>query len=157
MKVREIMTTRVITTTPETTLGELVGVLMEHNYHTLPVVDERQRVVGTVKYEDIMKIFVPHPPSLQRLLKSTHFYNIEEEDILASEISADLGEKVTVEDIMDTDVITVDENDSVSRARVLMKQHNVERMPVVSGDRLTGFITLFDIIVAVFREKGVIG
>jgi CBS domain-containing protein len=156
MRVKDVMSREPVSVLEEETLSGLVAKFIEHNYHTFPVIDEVGVVVGTVDYEDIMKIFVPHSPSLEKLLKSTHFYNVEEEDILEADLPPELGEKVTVADIMDRDVVTVDEDMTLAEARRVMKQHNTERIPVTSGDRLAGFITLFDIIVFVLRRKEVI-
>lgn len=156
MQVKDVMTAEVVYSRPEETLAELVEKFIKFNYHTFPVVDGEMRVIGRVDYEDIMKVFTAHNPALEKLLKSTHFYSFEEEDILERDLPADLGEKVTVSDLMDHRVITVDEDASLSDARTLMKQFHVERMPVVREGLLTGFITLFDLIVAVFRDRAII-
>lgn len=157
MLVKEIMTKEVVYVTPEETLAGLTEKFIKHNYHTFPVVDVEGRVIGSVDYEDIMKVFTPHNPALEKLLKSTHFYSFEEEDILDSDLPPDLGTTVRVSDIMDTDMATIGEDSTVAKARVRMKQLNVERMAVVdSTGKLAGFITLFDIIVAVFRNKAII-
>jgi CBS domain-containing protein len=37
-----------------------------------------------------------------------------------------------------------------------MKLHNVQRVPVTRNKELVGFITLFDIIIALFKERNII-
>jgi len=37
-----------------------------------------------------------------------------------------------------------------------MKLHNVQRVPVTKDGILVGFITLFDIIIALFKERDII-
>jgi len=42
-------------------------------------------------------------------------------------------------------------------ARSLMKLHKVRRLPVVDEeDHLIGIVSLFDIILAVFKKKGIV-
>lgn len=156
MLVKDVMSREVITVTPEETLIDLVNKLLKYNFHTLPVIDNKRSVCGVVNFKDIMKIFSSHDPALEKLLKSSHLYNVEEEDILEAEISENLGAKITVADIMNTNVVTVDEDETIADARNCMKLHNTERMPVTKGRQLAGFVTLFDIIIALFRKRKMI-
>ena len=156
MLVKDVMSREVVTVTPEETLIDLITKLLKYNFHTLPVIDKEGNVCGVVNYKDIMKIFSSHNPALEKLLKSFHLYNVEEEDILDAEIPKNLGTNMTVADIMNTNVVTVNEDDTIADARNYMKLHNIERMPVTRGRQLTGFITLFDIIIVLFRKRKII-
>ena len=156
MFVKEVMTTQVITVSPKNTLSELIALLQESNCHLLPVIDDDNKVMGVINYKDIMKLFVPHNPALERLLKSSHHYRFEEEDILHTELPAETGKNVRVGDLMNKNVVSVDENMTIAEVRHSMKMHNLVRMPVTSDEKLVGFVTLFDIIVALFRGKGLI-
>lgn len=156
MLIKEVMSRKVVTTTPKESLVKLVKKFIRHNFHTFPVVESEGQVVGTVDYEDIMKVFVPHNPALEKLLKSTHLYSIGETDILEAELPEDIGTSVTVADIMETDIVTIGSEEDLSELRSKMKQYNVERVPVIDEGRLVGIITLFDVIVAVFKGKGLL-
>jgi len=152
------MTKAVITVKRSTTLAELIEVFRRFNYHTLPVVEEEDHLVGIVTFEDIWKVFQPHGADVTRMLKTIPFLGEvrEEEDILLADISAEMGRLVVVDDLMNTQFATADEDMDISRVRSLMKVHNVNRLPVVKAGRLAGIISLFDIILAIFREKGVV-
>jgi CBS domain-containing protein len=63
---------------------------------------------------------------------------------------------VVVDDIMNRHYVTVEPEMHINKARSVMKLHNAPRLPVVEEGKLVGMISLFDIILAVFREKGVI-
>lgn len=156
MIVKDVMAVDVVTISPENSLAELIEKLQKHNYHVLPVVDDNHHVVGVVNFQDIMKIFIPHHPSLGKLLKSTHFYRIEEEDILETDLTEELIIGVTVADLMNPNVVSIEEHMTIADARHSMKIHDVIRMPVTRDKKLVGFITLFDLIVALFRERGII-
>lgn len=156
MFVKDVMSVDVITIGENENLIQLIAKFREHNFHTLPVVDENKEILGVISSEDIMKVFLPHNPVLDKLLKTTHLCNLEEDDILEMDLPEDLGTTVTVSDIMNTDIISIEGDKTIADARGLMNLHNIERMPVTKDDVLVGFITLFDIIIALFKERNII-
>ncbi len=159
MRVKDCMTKAVVTVKRSTTLAELIEVFRKFNYHTLPVVEEEgDRLVGVVTFEDIWKVFQPYGADVTRMLKTIPFLGEvrEEEDILMADISADMGKLVVVDDLMNIQFATVDENVDIIKARSLMRVHKVNRLPVVKKGRLVGILSLFDIILAIFREKGLV-
>ena len=92
------------------------------------------------------------------LLKTVPFLSAEEreEDLLLADISAEMGVLVVVDDFMDTSLVTIEEEAHINKARNLMKLHGLIRLPVVKNGKLMGIISLFDIILAIFRERGVV-
>jgi CBS domain-containing protein len=52
--VADAMTSNPVTVRPETGIEELAGLMVDKNFHTLPVVDEGQ-LVGVVGKEDILR------------------------------------------------------------------------------------------------------
>ncbi len=156
MLVKDVMSRDVITVTREETLADLVAKFRKHNYHTLTVIDNEKKVLGIVNSEDIMKVFLPHNPVLEKLLKSTHLYNTEEEDILKMDLPEELGTTVKVSDIMNVNMVTIEDKETIAEARKQMKLHNVQRVPVTKDNVLVGFITLFDIIIMLFKERNII-
>lgn len=160
MKVRECMSKEVITVSRSTTLSQLIQAFQKYNFHTLPVIENDRRLVGIVNFEDILKVFQPYSVELSMMLKSVPFLDMDmqskEEDFLAADISSEMGILVVVDDIMDTHFATVEPEMDINQARTQMKLHNLARLPVVEEAKLAGMISLFDIILAVFRERGVI-
>ena len=61
-----------------------------------------------------------------------------------------------VSDIMDVNVVTIEDSESIADARKQMKLHNIQRVPVTRNRELVGFITLFDIIIALFKKRNII-
>ncbi|MFQ5964888.1 MAG: HPP family protein [Candidatus Scalinduaceae bacterium] len=59
MIVKDVMSRDVITVTRDETLVKLIAKLRKHNFHTLPVIDEKKNVLGVVNSEDIMKVCLP--------------------------------------------------------------------------------------------------
>jgi CBS domain-containing protein len=156
MLVKDVMSKEVVTISESDNLAQLIAKFRTYNYHTLPVIDDEKKVSGIVNSEDIMKVCLPHNPVLEKLLESTHLYDTEEEDILEIDLSEDLGTTVKVSDIMNTHLVTIEEHMTIADARKSMKLHNIQRIPVTKEGILVGFITLFDIIIALFKERKII-
>lgn len=156
MLVKDVMSSSVITISENENLSQLIAKFRKYNYHTLPVIDENKELLGVVSSEDIMKIFLPHNPVLGKLLKSTHLYDTEEEDILEMDLPEELGATVKVSDIMEVNVVTIEDSETIADVRKQMKLHNVQRMPVTRDKELVGFITLFDLIIVLFKERKII-
>ncbi len=158
MKVKDCMTKEVIAVKRSTTLSQLIKTFQKYNFHTLPVIEEDRRLVGIVNFEDILKVFQPYSVELSMMLRTIPFLEMEskEEDFLAADISSEMGILVVVDDIMNTHFATIEPETDVNFARAQMKLHNAPRLPVAQEAKLVGMISLFDIILAVFRERGVI-
>jgi CBS domain-containing protein len=156
MFVKDVMNKEVITVSKNENLAQLIAKFRKYNYHTLPVIDDDKKVLGLVNSEDIMKVCLPHNPVLEKLLKSTHLYDTEEEDILEMDLPEDLGTTVKVSDIMNNNVVTIEDSKTIADVRKQMKLHNIQRVPVTRNKELVGFITLFDIIIALFKERNII-
>ncbi|TES86876.1 CBS domain-containing protein, partial [Candidatus Aerophobetes bacterium] len=73
MPVAEVMTRKVITAKRSTTLKELMEIFHRFTFHTLPVVDKENKVIGLVALEDVLKIFQPHPSNILDMLDRIPF------------------------------------------------------------------------------------
>jgi len=59
MNAAEIMTKEVVTVKPDTSVGEIAGLLLDHKISALPVVDDDRHIVGIVSEGDLLG----QPPS----------------------------------------------------------------------------------------------
>ena len=80
----------------------------------------------------------------------------EDMDILDVSVTPEWAHLTLVADIMETNFILIEPDKTISEACSLMQLHNKQGLPVLDNDALVGVITLFDIIYAVLRERGVI-
>lgn len=160
MKVRACMSEDVVSVKRSTTLTQLIKTFQKYNFHTLPVVENVNRLVGVIDFEDILKVFQPYSMELSSMLNAVPFLEMESkgegEDFLGADLSSEMGILIVVDDIMNTNFATIDPDADINQARIDMKLHNSPRLPVVKDEKIVGVISLFDIILAVFREKGVI-
>ncbi len=158
MLVKEVMSEKLITVKPSLDLIELIKVFRTYHFHRFPVVDEENHILGTVDTESVMNIFKPHSTSLTRMLRASPSLKVEEEemDILETNITPEWAKMTLVSDLMESNFVTIEEDKNISEARSLMKLHNKQGLPVVRDGVLVGAITLFDIIYALFKERGII-
>jgi len=155
MKVKDLMTRDVINVKRSTTLSELMKLFKDfHTFPLVPVVEEGNRLVGVVSFQNLTEVFRTQEPEI---LKTVPFIDEQQEDILKADISPEMGHLVIVDDIMKTNFFSVNGDASIEEAYNSMKLHSKEQLPVVdSEERLIGIIGLFDIILGVFKDKGVI-
>ena len=156
MLVKDVMRKDVVTVKRSTTLRELMGIFQKHTFHTIPVL-EGKKLVGIVELEHLLRIFQPHPPHIQEMLKRIPFLEEEERNFFELEVSPEMAVLCVVDDIMETKFSVVNDEAEISEFRRLMKLYKTQRLPVVNKkDELVGIISLFDIIMALFREKGIL-
>lgn len=158
MLVKEVMSKKVITVKPSLNLIELIKLFRAYHFRTFPVVDENYQILGIVNIESVMTIFKHHSKSLTRMLRASPSLKVEEEemDILDAEITPEWAQLTVIADLMERNVVTIEEDKTISEARSLMKLHNKHGLAVVKDITLVGIITLFDIIYGLFRERGII-
>ena len=56
--VRDAMTPKPVTVNPDSSIETVAALMVDHNLHTLPVV-ENDRLVGVVGKEDVLKTLIP--------------------------------------------------------------------------------------------------
>jgi len=156
LPISEVMNRDAITVQPSTTLVELIKLMKKLNQHMFPVVDEENILLGTVNYRGICSIFRPFSRSISEIVKRMPFVeNVDDED-LNLELSPEMGMLILVDDIINTNFVSVKEDATVKDARRLMKLHNIELLPVVSDKKLVGMLSLLDIFVYIFKEYDII-
>lgn len=125
-KVKDIMTTDIVTTTADVDVVYAFEKLMEHKVSSLPVMED-DKLIGIITATD-----VGHNLILDKY---------------------ELG--TSVEEIMITPVVTVSPEDTIETAIKIMKEGTsssgiINQLPVVDGDKLLGIISDGDIIQEIF-------
>jgi len=154
-KVKDVMAKEVISVKRSATLAGLLKLFKDfHSFPLVPVVDGRGKLAGSVSLPNILEVFSTPQP---QLLKAIPFLDEQKDDIFDVELDADMGKIVIVDDIMNKDYLFIDEDAPLDQTYYQMKQHQVERLPVVNKEGvLVGMIGIFDIVRSLFRERGII-
>jgi CBS domain-containing protein len=84
------------------------------------------------------------------VIKETKLVGIlTDSDILGKVVAEDrLASKVSVRDVMSKDLVLIEEDRDISDAADLMESSKVKKLPVVSGNRLVGILTVSDLAMA---------
>jgi acetoin utilization protein AcuB len=142
MLVRKRMTRNPVTTSPNASVPDALKVMQGSRIRQLPVLDEKDHMVGIVSLVDLFRASPSPATSL----------SIWEIDYLL--------EKIKVSQVMTRDVITITEDTAVEDAGRIMAENAVSGLPVMRDGELVGIITeshLFNVLVDVFgaRQCGV--
>jgi CBS domain-containing protein len=141
-RVADIMERAVVTIGPKATVKELAVLLRDKDVRGLPVVDEG-RLVGVVTEGDIVAQDADlHFPHYIQFLDS--FIYLESTKKFEERLKKAVG--TTVGDIMTDEVFSVAPQDPMSAAATLMRDHKINLVPVVDGDKLVGIVTRHDVI-----------
>ena len=149
MKISEIMSRNVQTTTPEATLKESLEILTKERLNGLVVV-EGNKVVGVVTKADIFRAMLPTQCDIcedELLMKDPEY--VEER------IFKFLG--IRVEKIMGTPPVTTSSNVPIVKAGSMMVLRRIKQVPVVDDGALVGIVTLSDILSALRKKSAGFG
>lgn len=175
IRVRDIMSSGVITVTPETTVREAMEILTHHHVSGLPVV-AGGRTIGLVSAADLLALAASLPASARARIAEPEGADLDEPPLSGEDrapwgyfvddwgtSSAELDQPVEVEcgqrnvleehtvaDAMTRlPLVTVTPDATVPEAAERMRRAGVHRVLVVDGDRLAGILSAFDVARAV--------
>jgi len=85
------------------------------------------------------------------------FLDEEKIDIFKFELTEEMGNLILVEDIMEGSFFTIKEDILLEEAYNFMRLHQKEQICVVDfQNRLVGILGIFDIILNLFRSRGLL-
>ncbi|MEK6971441.1 MAG: CBS domain-containing protein [Thermoproteota archaeon] len=150
LKVASIMTKNVITAAPGDSLLLIESLLINHRISRV-VIQRNRRPVGIITYRDFMPAKIPHwiaefadPKELEEYRRRSV------PEFSANQLNYLLPFKAV--DIMAPNPITVDANDDVGLAAMLMIRNNISGLPVARKGLLVGIITKSDIVKAIAEK-----
>jgi len=126
MHVKKRMVRKLITIPPQTNILNALKVMRDNSIRHLPVVDGGN-LVGFVTEGDLRQ---------------------------ASLLS--MVDKVSIEDVMIKDPVTIAPDASIEEAAKLIYSHKIGGLPVVKGKKLVGIITIVDILQAFIQLMGIL-
>lgn len=133
LAVRDIMSHSVHPVTPTTPVRDALDLMVQLRLRALPVVGDKQEVLGIISEWDIMRGLLPHVPKAGQETGE-----------------AAVPPSLKVKDIMSRSVLCVSEELGLEEAANMMINKDVEQFPVTSEGKLTGFLTRGDIIRKLF-------
>jgi CBS domain-containing protein len=146
---KDIMTTEVITISPETEVAQTAKLLLTNRINGLPVVNEAGELVGILCQSDliIQQKNIPIPSLFTLLdgfipLTSSKKLDREVEKIAAT----------TAADAMTANPVTVNPDTGIEEIAALMVEKNYHTLPVLDGDELVGIVGKEDVLKTLISE-----
>jgi CBS domain-containing protein len=139
-RVRDVMTTSVITVDRITPYKEIARLLAEHRISGLPVLRMGRHVVGMVTEADLLDAQAKTARRLRSASRRTWWPRGQQHPPL------------TAGELMTTPAITIGPDATIPAAARLMSTHHVRRLPVVTDDgKLLGVVSRRDLISVFLR------
>jgi CBS domain-containing protein len=135
MKVRDIMSTRVVSIAPDANVLEAVRLMLQNHISGLPVIDRSGALVGVVTEGDFLRRsetgterkrprwleFLMGPRRLADEYVHTHARNVD--------------------DVMTREPITITEDAALDEVVRIMERRRIKRLPVVRGTEVIGIVS----------------
>ena len=141
--VRDIMTTDLITVTPDTDAARVAQILLDNHINGAPVVDHNDRLVGIICQSDLIAQQKKLPiPSFFTFLESViQVTSMKEIDKQVRKIAA-----LTVSQAMSPNPVTVEPDTDLGTVASLMVDNNFHTLPVIKNDCLVGVVGKEDVL-----------
>ncbi len=134
---------------PHTPMREIARLFFETGESVLPVSNEDGTLSGIITIDDFILIFLPDYIDLIRSVDFLHDFGALERS------SFSIEERLLVaEDLMREDITPLEETESVMKAAAALHKLGLQRIPVISGQKLVGMISLGDVCRAIYDMEG---
>jgi CBS-domain-containing membrane protein len=145
------MKRQVVAVSPNTTAPEAARVVVSNHIGTLPVVNDSGALVGVVRLEDLLKVFMPDFVSLMDNIDFVRDFGALEA-LRPQDVPG--AAHLTMRDLMQPPV-AVERTCGLLRAFAVMTKHQIRDLPVVdSSNILVGIASRVDIAVAFLAPWG---
>lgn len=138
LRVRDVMTTPVVTVREDTPVKDVAQVLLTHRISGAPVLSCHGELVGIITEADLLYKELPEE-------KGRLWFRPDPEALRKRS-------GLVARDLMTWPVITVEEEAPLREAARLMTRHRVNRLPVVRQGQVVGIVSRADVIRALARD-----
>ena len=135
MTVRDFMTEKLITVTPDTPIFDAIDLMKKHDIHRLPVMED-QKLVGLIT-QGVIQESMPSKATSLSVFELNYLIN-----------------KTKVGDVMLTNVTTIEADALLEDAIKVMRTKSIGVLPVMEKNQLVGIITNNDIFDAFLKISG---
>ena len=140
MRAKDIMTTSVVSATPETNVAEVARLLLERHISAVPVIDSGGRLVGMVSEGD----FLRRSEDGSRRHGSWWLRLFSGSGENAADYVKTHGRSAA--DVMTRDVVTVTEHTPAGDVAHLLETKRIKRVPVLRDGKVVGIISRADLL-----------
>ncbi len=148
---KDLMTEKVVCVHPETSINDLIKILVKNHINGAPVVDKEGKLAGVVSKTDIVEYDEKTSKKRGGVTKKS-FYN-DTNGKLKKELDKLLKTKTfgkaLVKNIMTPRVITAQAEDTIDRLAKIMYDKKIHRVIIQDKEQVIGVVSTLDILHAV--------
>ncbi len=142
MKARDIMTTNVLSVSPDTSVKEAATLMTERHVSGLPVISADKKIVGIVSQSDLL-----HRKEIGTEARRKWWLRVfGDPDRMAREYTKAHGLKV--QDVMTRHVTSIQEEAELADVAAILDRNKIKRVPVVRDGVVVGIIARSDLVKA---------
>lgn len=138
MFIKDFMTKDLVTISENDSIDQILETFDKYHFHTYPVVNEDNVLVGTIDQNIILKILLVH-----RAPRSEHTH-----------LNAVVFQGDTAKAIMIPHPVSISPDEHLCAAADMMLKHKIDRFCIVDDGKLVGIICKPDLIKEVYRLRG---
>jgi CBS domain-containing protein len=140
MKVRDVMTTSVVSVTSDETVKDIATLLLQQRISAVFVVDDAGFPIGVVSEGDLMR----RAETDTERTRSWWLRQFLDSSVLATEYAKSHGRRAR--DVMSRPVISVSEDTTLNEAATLLETHRIKRLPVFRDGSIVGVISRANLV-----------
>ncbi|NNC95178.1 MAG: CBS domain-containing protein [Chitinophagales bacterium] len=126
--VQNIMSRKVVIAKKENTLFQVKELYLKFNIHHLPVVNEKEQLIGIISTSDLLRFYAKQLPS-------------------KAEVEVETLEKFfRIDDVMTKNPISLDIESTVRDAAELFAINKFHALPIVKDRKIMGIVTSNDLL-----------
>lgn len=147
--VADIMEKSFVMAAPDTSVFDLIDMMVEHNVAVIPIVRDDGALAGIVTEADLVyKKVKPHMSHYSALLGENVYYNG------MNEYEKGYQKKMAcnAKELMTTDVVVASPKATVEQIAGIMVSEHLKLIPVIDDNRLVGLVTRRHILNELYKE-----
>jgi CBS domain-containing protein len=147
VSVRDVMSRHPVTVGPDATLLDALVLMRGQKVSGLPVVEEEGTLVGVLSQRDVARTLkssgkIPEVTGLFDLL----MFGLSDDSGVGVQVLRRILEETNVRDAMSSPPISLPSDAPLELAAEIMRENEINRIPVMRGDRLIGIVTRHDLV-----------
>ena len=157
LKVRDLMTTEVLTLRPDDTVKKAANRLALDNVSGAPIVDNKNHLLGFVSENDILHVIMKYQDKMDKQMAGDSLLDYSMDSVIESDdnlkkVSEEIS-NIQMSTIMVRSVMTTTPDAPIIEVLRLMLRLGINRIPVLEKGILVGIISRGDIIFALYKSK----
>jgi CBS domain-containing protein len=157
LKVRDLMTTEVLTFRPNDTVKKAATKLALENVSGAPIVDNKNHLLGFVSENDILTVIMKYQSRMDKedidgSLLEYSMDALDEPDDKLKQASEEIS-NIEMSSLMVRSVMTTSPDAPIMEVLRTMLKMGINRIPVLEKGVLVGIISRGDIIFSLYKKK----